>query len=280
MDFLVDSGILDKAWKVLIIVAILWVVKRFGMIIIERAVRGAITADTYASKDDEKAREDTIISIVRAIVRVGIWVFGSMLILAQLGVNIGPLIAGASIAGVAIGFGAQSIVKDFVSGLFMIMENQYRVGDVVTVAGITGTVESITVRQTILRDVEGQKHHVPNGSIDIATNLTMEYANVHLKLGVSYDSEIEKVEEVINEVGTKMSNDPKWRNHIQEAPSFVRVDNFGASEVEVKVLGRVEAGQQWAVAGEFRRRIKQAFDKHGIEIPYPQLVTHKAKAGK
>ena len=280
MEFLINSGILDKVWKVLLIVAVLWAIRRFGMLVIDRTVRSSITADRYASKDDEKAREDTIIGIIQAVVRVGVWVFGSMLILAQLGINIGPLIAGASIAGVAIGFGAQSIVKDFVCGLFVIMENQYRVGDVVKIAGVTGTVEAITVRQTIIRDIEGTKHHVPNGSIDIATNLTMEYANIHLKLGVSYDADIGEVEAVINEVGSKLNNDPKWRKHIKEAPSFVRIDNFGASEVEVKVLGKVEAGQQWAVAGEFRRRIKQAFDKHGIEIPYPQLVTHQAKTNK
>ena len=277
LDFLTSSEFLDKVFKVLIIVALLWAIRRFGMLILERAIRQGITADKYASSKDEKAREDTIIGIVQAVLRIGILIFGSMLILAQLGVNIGPLIAGASIAGVAIGFGAQSVVKDFVSGLFIIMENQYRVGDVICIAGVTGTVEAITVRQTILRDIEGTKHHIPNGSIEVATNLTMEYANVHLNLGVSYQADIDQVEEVINQVGSELSNDPKWSQHIKEAPVFVRVNNFGASEVEVKVLGKVEPGQQWAVAGEFRRRIKQAFDKHQIEIPYPQIVTHKAK---
>lgn len=277
MEFLTDLSILDKGLKVLVIVAILWLIKRFGMVIIEKAIRGAVTSDRYASVTDEKAREDTIVGIINAIARVGIWVFGGMLILAQLGVNIGPLIAGASIAGVAIGFGAQSVVKDFVSGVFIIMENQYRVGDVITIAGVTGTVEAITVRQTILRDIEGTKHHVPNGLIDVATNLTMEYANIHLNLGVSYDADIDEVEKVINEVGNQLAKDSAWAEDIKEAPQFVRINNFGGSEVEVKILGRVAPGKQWAIAGEFRRRIKQAFDKHKIEIPYPQIVIHKAK---
>ena len=200
-----------------------------------------------------------------------------MLIVQELGVDIGPLVAGASVIGVALGFGAQSLVKDFVSGLFIIMENQYRVGDVVDLAGESGTVQAITMRETILRNLDGHVVHIPNGSIEVARNMTMEFANIIMDLGVSYDSDITKVEKVINEVGEKMMEDEEWEALIIEQPKYQRVQNFGASEVVVRMKAKVSPGMQWRVAGELRKRIKVAFDKNKIEIPFPQRVVHQAK---
>lgn len=261
--------------KLAIIVIIIVLAKRFGMIFISRAIRKGISPDLYASKDAERQREDTLISILSAIVGIGLWVMGAMLILTQLGVEIGPLLAGVSFAGVAIGFGAQSLVKDVVSGLFIILENQYRVDDVVTIADTTGVVEDISLRQTTLRDLDGNKHFVPNGSIDVATNMTMDYSSLHMNIGVSYDSDIDKVEKVINDIGQAMAKDKKLAKKIIEPPKFMRVNNFGASEVEIKIHGNVKPGTQWSMAGELRRRLKKEFDKHGIEIPFPQMVIHE-----
>ena len=272
VDWLGSSGL-----KILFIILVVYMVRRFGNIIIERGIKRTIKADNYATPVDEKKREETLISISTAVARIVLWVVAGMLIVQEFGIDIGPLVAGASVIGVALGFGAQSLVKDFVSGLFIILENQYRVGDVVTIAGVDGTVQAISVRETILRDLDGNIHHVPNGSINVATNKTMDFSRINLNIGVSYDTKIDKVEKVIDEVGVDLMGDDDWKEKIIEAPRFVRVNNFGANEIELKILGKVKPGSQWSVAGEFRRRIKIAFDKNKIEIPFPQQVVHRAK---
>ena len=272
-------NISDEIWRIainlILIILVLFIIKHFGNSIIDRIVRKAITSDKYASAKAERMREDTLISILSAFLKVTLWIFGSMLILAQLGVNIGPLIAGASVAGIAIGFGAQAIVKDFVSGVFIILENQYRVGDVITLAGTTGTVEEITVRQTILRDVNGSKHFIPNGQIGVTTNLTMDYSNLILNMDISYDANIEQVKRVVDRVGKELSRDPQFNNIIIEPPKFLRVEEFGAHAVVIRISGKLKPGNQWQIAGEMRLRLKDAFDRNKIEIPYQQLVIHQ-----
>lgn len=260
-----------------LIAIFLYLLKKFGMLLISRGIRRGVEHNRHASTVAEQQREDTIIGIIDAVFKVFMWVLGSMLILAQLGVNIGPLLAGVSFIGVAVGFGAQSLVKDIVAGLFIVLENQYKINDIVTLAGITGSVEDITIRQTILRDLDGNRHHIPNGLIDVATNLTTVYSNINLNVGVGYDSDIKLVEETVNKVGKDMLQDKEWTTSILEPIEFIRVDSFGASEVVVKIMGKVRPGTQWAIAGEYRKRLKAAFAKAGIEIPFQQIVTHKAK---
>ena len=264
--------------KTLIIVGILLVVRYFGTTIIDKIIRKAIISDRYATPQAEKMREDTLISILSAILKIGIWIFGTMLILAQLGVNIGPLIAGASVAGIAIGFGAQAIVRDFVSGIFIILENRYRVGDTIKLAGITGTVEAITVRQTVVRDYEGNKHFIPNGIIEVTSNLSMDFSNLVLDIDIAYDANIETVKKIVNRVCQDLSQDSEFKSLILESPAFLRVQNFGAHAVVIRITGRLKPGTQWKVAGEMRLRLKEAFDKNKIEIPYPQLVVHQGQS--
>ena len=242
---------------------------------IDKSIRKAITSDKYASSKAEKKREDTLIGILNALLKAVVWIFGATLILAQLGVNVGPLIAGASIVGIAIGFGAQSIVKDFVTGIFIILENQYRIGDTVQLNDAIGTVEDITIRQTILRDGEGHKHYVPNGSIGKATNLTMDFSNLKLYIDISYDEDLDKVKKVINQVGKELSQAADFKDKIIEVPQFLRIQSFGAHAISVRIMGKMKPGTQWQIAGEMRLRLKKAFDAHKIEIPYQQLVIHK-----
>ena len=274
-------NISDGIWRIVAEVAlmlfILFLVRASGGTIIEKAIRKAIQSDKYASAKAEKMREDTLISILNAIFKVAVWVFGSMIILSQLGISIGPLIAGASIAGIAIGFGAQAVVKDFVSGIFIILENQYRVGDGIEIGGVKGNVEEITIRQTILRGSDGSKHYIPNGQIGIATNLTMDYSNLILNMDIAYEADIEQVKKVIGQVGQKLSQDPKFKKQIVEPPRFSRLQDFGAHAIIVRIVGKLKPGTQWQIAGEMRLRLKEAFDKHGIEIPYQQLVIHQAE---
>lgn len=263
--------------KILAILIGAFLIRRFARVVIEKIIRKAIVANNFLSPEAEKKREDTLISVFEGTFRAIIWIVAALMIIAELGVNIGPLLAGAGVIGLAVGFGAQYIIRDFFTGLFIILENQYRVGDVVCIGTVCGTVESINLRMTILRDVDGAVHHIPNGEIKIATNKTKGFARINLVIGVAYDTDVEKVKQVINRVGQDIANDPEWKDKIIKAPEFVRVDNFGASSVDIKISGEVQPQEQWGVMGELRQRIKNAFDQNGIEIPFPQTVIHQAK---
>lgn len=268
--WLVNDGL-----QIVAIVIAAMIARRFSGILIRKLVARTIRPDSFATAKDEKQREDTIVSITSATVRVLIWLVAGFLILGTLAVNVSALLAGAGALGLAIGFGAQSLISDFAAGIFIIAENQYRVGDIVEINDKSGVVESITIRTTVLRDLDGYQHHVPNGSITTATNMSKDYSNVHFNLGVSYDADIDAVEKTINKVGKDMQKTKKWGELIIEPPSFLRVDSFGDSSVDVKILARVKPGTQWNVAGEFRRRIKKAFESENISIPYPHIVVQK-----
>ena len=279
-----DSGFINwletSGVSILLIIAGAWLFSRFGKMIITRGIRTAIKPDRYASEREERLREDTLIGITVATMRVLIWLLAAMIALSELNIDIGPLVAGAGVVGIALGFGAQELIQDFVSGIFIILENQYRIGDVVEFEGVSGQVTDITMRSTVIRDLDGSEHHFPNGMIRHTVNKTMEYSKVNLDIGVSYEDDLKKVETVVNDVGSELANDDTWADDIIEAPTFLRVDNFGDSSVDIKIVGRTKPSRQWAVTGELRKRLKLAFDKHGIEIPYPQRVMHQAKSKK
>jgi small conductance mechanosensitive channel len=265
-------------FQVAIILGLAFVARKITMLFIGRLVRKAIRPERFKSKHEEQQREETLSSMLSTTVRVIIWLIAGMMLLSEFNIDIAPLIAGAGIIGVALGFGAQSMVKDFLAGIFIVTENQYRVGDVVQInKEIDGVVERITMRETVLRDLDGMVHHIPNGNIDFATNMTMEYANINLNVGVSYSSDIEKVEKIINEVGESLANDEKWKERIIEPPQFLRVDKFADSAIIVKIMGKTVPMEQWAITGELRKRLKVAFDKNSIEIPFPQMTIHQAK---
>lgn len=248
---------------------------------IARVVRKAVRGHKFASKLDEEKREDTLITIFRTALAVVIWVVAIIVILWQLRVNIAALMTGAGLVGIIVGFGAQAAIKDFLAGIFIIAENQYRVGDIVTLraAGVdvSGVVEDVTIRITRLRDLDGNLHIVQNGSTSVVTNRSFGFANVNVDVRVSYQADISKVEKVINEVGQKMHDDPDWTDIVIEPIKFLRVDGFEDSGVCIKALGKVEPAMQWAAAGEFRRRLKKAFEKNGIAIALPQIVINQAK---
>lgn len=276
LDFLRSNIRIFIVIAVILIIA--YVLQKISARLVKDAIRKTSRPELYNSKRDEKLREETIIRIVNASIKVIIWTFAVLLVLAQLNINLGPLIAGAGIAGVALGFGAQSLVKDMINGMFILLENQYRVGDVVEFnKEVSGTVEKFTLRSTTLRDLDGMVHTVPNGEILLATNMTMDYANVNLNIGVDYDTDIEQLEKIVNDVGDKLAADQSWKEKITEAPQFVRINDFQDSAIEIKIVGKTLPVQQWAVTGELRKRLKIAFDKNGIDIPYPQRVIHQSK---
>lgn len=275
-----DSWYSDNQSSVLYIIFILvgtLLFKFFGDAIIRKLVVRGIKSTAHENPREEKLREDTIITIISGALAILIWPIAAILIVGQAGVDITPLVAGAGVVGVALGFGAQSLVKDIISGLFLIIENQYKVGDVVALDDTTGLVERITLRVTVLRDLDGIVHHVPNGSIERTSNYSKDYSGINLNIGVGYDSDLDKVIGIINRVGEEMAKDKEWKAKIIEKPQFLRVDNFGDNSIDMKITGSVEPLKQWNVSGELRKRLKTAFDKEGIEIPFPQRVIHQAK---
>jgi small conductance mechanosensitive channel len=189
-------------------------------------------------------------------------------------VEIGPILAGFGIAGVAVGFGAQWLIKDLIAGVFVIMENQYRVGDVVKVADVTGLVEDINMRKTVLRDLDGIVHHVPNGEIRVASNYSRHFARINLNISVAYDTDLDHAIEVINRVCKEMAGDDEWKSRLKSLPQVLRVDNLGDSGIDIKILGNVQPLEQWNVMGQLRLRIKKAFDAEGIEIPWPHTKVY------
>ena len=243
--------------------------------IVDRIIRKIIPSEKFELKEEEEQREDTIISVTLTTMHILLWIVGGMIILSEIGVDIGPLIAAAGIGGLAIGFGGQYLIRDVINGLFVLLENQYNKGDVVCFGDTCGVVEEVNLRRTVLRDLDGTVHTIPNGEISIASNLSDEYARVNLDVGVGYGTELEHVMRVINRVGNELAEDNAWKDKIREAPQFLRVQEFGDSAVVIKILGETKPMEQWAVTGELRKRLKIAFDREGIEIPFPQRVIHK-----
>lgn len=285
---ILEDTILSSVWdwvaasglKIATVLLLFWAVQHFGRIVIQRIVARSLRHNAYSTPDEEEKRLATLTNVIDSIAKVALWFIAGMVVLSELNIDIAPLLAGASVFGVALGFGAQSFIKDFVAGLFIVLENQYRVGDIVQIAGVSGKVVSINLRDTVLRDLDGHVHYVPNGIIDVSTNMTMEYSSINITVAVAYDSDLAKMEQLINKVGRKLADDPEWAEYMIDPIHFVRVKNFNESSVDVLVLGKVLPGKQWTVAGEFRRRLKQEFDKAGVHIPFPQRVIHTVSEKK
>ena len=273
----VTPWFLDHGVKVLAIVVSALIIQRFTGIFIEKSVRRLVVPSRFLSKDAERKREDTLIRIFTTSVEILLWILVGLMGLSELGFAVGPLLAAAGVAGLAFGFGGQYLIRDLISGLFIIMENQYRIGDVVCFDSTCGLVEDISLRMTTLRDMDGTVHHVPHGEVKQVSNLSKNFSRVNLNIGIAYNADLEHVIAVVNRVGMELTNDPDWKDMIIAPPQFLRVDDFGDSSVIIKILGDTQPIKQWDVTGELRKRIKIAFDKEGIEIPFPQRVIHQSK---
>ncbi len=263
------------------IIAILigaWIVRHFSAGFISRLLKRTVRPDLYPTKVDREKRIKTLDSLIGAFVRLTVFIVAAILIIGEINPDYTTaLFTSAGLIGVALGFGAKDLVNDFISGIFVITENQYRVGDVIEIGGQSGLVEDITIRTTILRDLSGNVHHVPNGTIGITKNMSLGFSRINEEIMVAYDTDIAKLEHVINHVGEKLAADPEHAHKIIVAPKFVRIQEFADSGIIVKILGKVVAGEQWDIAGEYRKLLKTAFEKNHIEIPYPQLVVRKTK---
>lgn len=251
-------------WIVLLILAGAWVTHKFGGSVLKLVIRQSVKHKN--SEDDTKKRQDTLISLSDATLRVMVWLVAGFSIIKLVFpmLDLTPLFAGAGVLGVALGFGSQTVIKDFLSGLFIILENQYRVGDVVTLDNATGTVEEISIRSTILRDNNGNVHHIPNGTITHTINKTMGFSKVYLSVEVSPTADVDKLAKIINSIGEEMMREDKWNARIIETPHFLGIDTFSSSTLVITIVGKTQPNAQWSVTGELRKRLLNAFKKEGI----------------
>lgn len=225
-------------------------------------------------------RADTIAGTLQKLSAILITIGAAIMSLRELGFDVMPLLAGAGVAGLAVGFGAQSLVKDVISGFFMIIENQMRVGDVVTINNVGGVVEEIHLRTTVLRDVSGVVHIIPNGSIGSVSNRTMDYSYYVFDVGVAYKEDTDRVTEVLRETGAELVEEEHWRTVVLEPLEILGVDLFGPSAVTIKARLKTVPGKQWEAGREMNRRIKKRFDALGIEIPFPHMSMYFGEASK
>ncbi len=270
IDWLGIHGI--RVLAIVIIALVLrYLLRRFVPLLIERSISRQMKK---RPKGEMKKRANTLSSVFVNTGTIIILIFAIFTMLPEFGVNIAAMLAGLGIVGIAIGFGAQSLIKDLLAGIFILLEDQYRVGDVVNVAGIGGLVEEIGLRRTILRDLDGIVHSIPNSEIKVASNFTKGYSRVNLNISVAYGEDLDHVIEVINRVCKEMAEDPKWSADFVSTPKVLRVDKLGDSGIDIKILGDTKPLRQWDIMGELRLRIKRTFDKEGIEIPWPHTKVY------
>jgi moderate conductance mechanosensitive channel len=273
-------------WSQLLQKAIEWVVTsglRIVLIVILTLVALRVTRfvssrlfgfSVKATDVEFKKRMDTLSSITHHILLVAILFLAAIIILGELGVEIGPVIAAAGIVGVAIGFGAQSLVQDVISGFFMLLEDQIRVGDVIQVGDQGGVVEKITLRTVILRDLSGNVHFIRNGQIQVVTNMTKEYGRYVFDIGVAYKEDVDHVIEVVKRVDGELRGNPDFKDDILEPIEILGLDKFADSAVIIKARIKTKPIKQWAVGREFNRLLKRRFDEEGIEIPFPHVTLY------
>lgn len=267
--------------------ALLWVttaglrvmVIALGMVLIILFVKratarlGAFLQGTLPTPSQVK-RADTLTHVVRDVARVLVFAVGALLILSELGVHLGPLLAAAGIGGLAIGFGAQSLVRDVISGFFILLEDQVRVGDVVEIAGVGGLVEEVRLRTIRMRDLSGNVHIVPNGNIDKVKNYTYKFSYYLFDVGVAYREDVDEVMSVLKDVAEELRADPDFGPDILEPLEMLGVDEFADSAVIIKCRIKTQPIKQWRIKREMNRRIKKTFDARGIEIPFPHRTIY------
>jgi len=228
----------------------------------------------HKEEPEFQKRSQTLGSIVRYGLIAAICVVASLTALKEFGIDIGPVLAAAGVVGLAIGFGSQSLVKDVVSGFFILLEDQIRVGDVVQIAGKGGLVEKINLKTTILRDLSGNVHYVPNGHIDVVTNMTKDFSRYVFDIGVAYREDVDEVIGVIKEVDEDLRNDSDYKDDILEPIEILGLDQFASSSVVIRARTTTKPIQQWRVGREFNRRLKKKFDELNIEIPFPHITLY------
>lgn len=286
---------LARPVKIAVILGLAWLAARVARRAIRRVTKGvgSVSADVVTAADRSGGallhtggtrtvrgvqRAETIGALLGSVAGFAIWSIAALTVLGEVGIELGPLLAGAGIVGIALGFGAQNLVRDFLSGIFMLIEDQYGVGDVIDAGPASGTVEGVSLRTTRLRDVEGNVWHIPNGQIARVANKSQEWSRSLLDVPVSYGTDTDKAAAVIKEVAVGTWRDEVWAGDILEEPEVWGVEAFGADALVIRLVVKTKPLSQWKVSRELRARIKRAFDAEGIEIPFPQrTVWHRGE---
>jgi small conductance mechanosensitive channel len=266
-EWLVTSGL-----RIVLIVLGAYILIRIINSIIGRfETIAAARAAAFASASETERRLKTLTKLMRSTVFIAVTAVAVAMVLRELGMDIAPIIAGAGILGLAVSFGGQNLVRDVISGFFIILENQIRVGDVAVINGKPGSVEEINLRTTVIRDLEGTVHVFPNGTITQLSNMSKGWSRYVIDVGVAYKENIDYVMEVLSEIGDDLKRDDRFGSLILEPFEILGVDNFADSSVVIKCMIKTLPLKQWEVGRELRRRIKNRFDRDGIEIPFPCL---------
>ncbi len=282
-----SDNLVEPSIRILTIVVVTWLLVRLIRRAIRRAVARVQDPDGIPGRklrakvgliDEQRPvystrraqRAESIGALATSVVSVAIWLLALFMILATFGLNLGPLIAGAGVVGVAIGFGAQDVVKDFFSGVLMMLEDQYGVGDIIDAGEASGVVEGVSLRTTQIRDVTGTLWHIPNGEIRRIGNMSQEWARALLDVGIAYGADIDAASAIILRVATDMADEDEFQEQFMEAPEIWGVQELSGDSVDIRLVVKTQPGQQWAIARELRRRIKLALDAAKIEIPFAQ----------
>ena len=269
------SWFLTDGARIALIIFMGWVVSRLLKRWLPRVANAANFSQQTADDHEELAkRSETLSAVFVGTGNVLVFLIVVFMILTELSVPIGPILGGFGIAGIAVGFGAQYLVRDLINGIFILWENQYRQGDVVEIAGTAGLVESINMRRTVLRDLDGKVHVIPHGDVSTTTNFTKYWSRVNIDVGVAYKENLERVITVLNRIGDEISQDPYFGLLIITPPQVLRVNSFDDSAITIKMMGECKPLKQWEIAGELRLRIKREFDDAGIEIPFPHQTLY------
>ena len=271
---------LQQYYQVVLHILLILILAWIGRHLADRAIRvfKAYMRRQAEDNPEELKRIETLGQVFHYLLSVVIVVVAGMLLLGELGISIGPLLATAGVVGMAIGFGAQHLIRDYFTGFFILLENQVRQGDVVNVADKGGLVEEVTLRYIKLRDYDGNVHFVPNGAITTVSNMSRGFAYSVIDIGVAYREDVDAVMEVMKRVGEELAADPTFSSKILEPLEMAGVDKWDASAVVIRCRFKVLPLEQWGVRREYLKRLKQAFDAQGIEIPYPHITVYPGQA--
>ena len=266
-EWLVTSGL-----KIFLILILTLVVIKVVQILMDKLFHRLFR--NHKGDVEIQKRSDTLKSVIRNLINISVVVVAIMMVLDQLGVQIGPILAAAGVVGIAVGFGAQELVKDIINGFFILLDDQIRVGDVVNIADKGGLVENVNLRMITLRDLAGNVHFVRNGQISVVTNMTKEYSRYVFDIGVAYREDVDEVIAVIKQVDAQLREDPEFKNDILEPIEILGLDQFADSAIIIKARTKTLPIRQWAVGREFNRRLKKRFDELDIEIPFPHVTLY------
>lgn len=274
--------IISTSIRILLILILAWIIMFFIKKLLRKLEYYLVKRGKSEGEPPTEAtkRVETLMRLIRQAVLIALWVTVGLIILRELGLDIGPLLASAGILGLAIGFGAQNLVRDVISGFFFILENQVRVGDVAIVNGTGGLVEKLNFRTLVLRDLGGIVHIFPNGTVTTLSNLTNEWSAYVFDIGVAYKENTDNVIAIMKKVGEELKQDPKLGPYMLDAPEIFGVDKFDNSAVVIKGRIRTKPIRQWDVGREYLRRVKLAFDANDIEIPFPHQTIYFGEASK